>query len=175
MKLADVEINTASDGRTAEVIVEGLHLENYIAGISYEHKAGEIPVLHLDLNVDSTKIKAENVGCVIPKVAPPLSEKQGDLIRQIIKGDNGPVVKLHVDTTELDMAVAKLNWTVKTINLIQTIAGDKAANALDAVIQKLIDSVAGAAPNSCNLEGIASKLADKIVDEVARAQHETDT
>ena len=60
MQLAKVEINAREDG-TSEVIVNGIHLEKYLAGFSYEHRAGEVPVLHIDLYVDQAEIKARNV------------------------------------------------------------------------------------------------------------------
>lgn len=74
VQLAQIEINTLEDG-TSEVIVNGVHLEKYLAGFSYQHKAGEVPVLHIDLFAEVAKVKAQNVAALTPILIADLSER----------------------------------------------------------------------------------------------------
>ena len=73
MQLAMVEINTREDG-SSEVIVNGVHLEQYLAGFSYVHRAGEVPVLHVDLYTENAKIQARTVSTLTPILIPDLDE-----------------------------------------------------------------------------------------------------
>lgn len=74
MQLANVEINTRKDG-SSEVIVNGVHLEQYLAGFFYEHRAGEVPVLHVDLYTENAKIQARTVSTLTPILIPDLDER----------------------------------------------------------------------------------------------------
>lgn len=51
MKFAKVEISTV-DGAVSKLVLDGYDLTKYLAGFRYEHKANEVPVLHLDLYVE---------------------------------------------------------------------------------------------------------------------------
>lgn len=73
MQLANVEINTR-EGGLSEVIVNGVHLERCLAGFSYEHRAGEVPMLHVDLYTENAKIRAQTVSTLTPILIPDINE-----------------------------------------------------------------------------------------------------
>lgn len=72
MEMANPHIEVKTDGCQAKIFINGERIDG-VKGVSFEHKAGAIPILHIDLLATDMTIDAVTIP-ILPEIYQPFYE-----------------------------------------------------------------------------------------------------